>query len=123
MNVSVMTTTMTHKFKYPKIFKLLEQVEVSEVENYGIFMKIGTVLRSQFSSLKDMEARQWICTFVSGDRQFKKFKKEFQEMIYHTFSKRDRTRPAEAGAGCLSGPAGHSGKIYGITSLRITCNL
>ena len=31
--------------------------------------------------------------------------------------------PAKAGAGCLSGPAGHDGKIYGITSLRITCNL
>ena len=28
-------------------------------------------------------------------------------------------RPAEAGAGCLSGPAGLSGKIYGITSLRV----
>ena len=89
MNVSVMTTTMTHKFKYPHIFKLLEQVEVSELENYGIFEKIGNVLRLEFTSLKDMEARQWICTFVSGDRQFKKFKKEFQEMIYHTFSKRD----------------------------------
>ena len=32
-------------------------------------------------------------------------------------------RPAEAGAGCLSGPAGLGGKIYGITSLRINCNL
>ena len=31
--------------------------------------------------------------------------------------------PAEAGAGCLSGPAGLGGKIYGITSLRITCDL
>ena len=29
----------------------------------------------------------------------------------------------QAGAGCLSGPAGLGGKIYGITSLRITCNL
>ena len=27
--------------------------------------------------------------------------------------------PAEAGAGCLSGPAGLDGKIYGITSLVI----
>ena len=32
-------------------------------------------------------------------------------------------RPAEAGAGCLSGPAGLGSKIYGITFLRITCNL
>ena len=32
-------------------------------------------------------------------------------------------RPAEAGAGYLSGPAGLGGKIHGITSLRITCNL
>ena len=31
-------------------------------------------------------------------------------------------RPAEAGAGCLSGPAGLGGKIYGIASLRVTCN-
>ena len=28
-----------------------------------------------------------------------------------------------AKAGCLSGPAGLGGKIHGITSLRITCNL
>ena len=28
-------------------------------------------------------------------------------------------RPAEAEAGCLSGPAGLGGKIYGITSLVI----
>ena len=32
-------------------------------------------------------------------------------------------RTGLAGAGCLSGPAGLGGKIYGITSLRITCNL
>ena len=32
-------------------------------------------------------------------------------------------RLAEAGAGCLSGPAGLGSKIYGITFLRITCNL
>ena len=32
-------------------------------------------------------------------------------------------RPAEAGAGCLSGPAGLGSKIDGITFLRITCNL
>ena len=31
-------------------------------------------------------------------------------------------RPAEAGAGCLSGPAGLGSKIYGIKFLRITCN-
>ena len=31
--------------------------------------------------------------------------------------------PAKAGAGCLSGPAGLGSKIYGITFLRITCNL
>ena len=28
-------------------------------------------------------------------------------------------RPAEAGAGCLAGPVGLGGKIYGITSLVI----
>ena len=39
MNVSVMTTTTPDKFKYPYFFKLLEQVEVSEVENDKIFEK------------------------------------------------------------------------------------
>ena len=43
MNVSVMTTTTPDKFKYLRIFKL-EQVQVSELENDGIFEKIANVL-------------------------------------------------------------------------------
>ena len=50
-------------------------------------------------------------------------KRLFQKQIEIVGLVAEPARPAEAGAECLPGPAGLGGKIYGITSLRITCNL
>ena len=83
--------TTAEKFKFPDIFLLLEQVEVSELKNDGSYKNVAAILRAKFPSLKDMEDLEWVIEIVSGNRRKRRFQDEFQQMIYQTFCEKDRS--------------------------------